>query len=323
LTAWPTGSATPLVATLNFSDGTVVGNAALVSAGTNGAISLFANANTNVVIDINGYFAPPTAPPALAFYPLTPCRVVDTRSGSGQTGPFGPPSLVGGATRSFPMPASSCPIPSSAQAYSVRMTVVAAVGPLGYLTTWPTGQPRPLVATLNAPNGGVVGNEAIVPAGTNGAISVFTPGNTDLVIDINGYFAPPGNPGALYFYTLTPCRVVDTRSVGGSGLTGAFGPPSLVAGATRDFPMLASACDIPPVSQAYSLNITVIPPGPLGFVTAWPAGQPLPVAATVNAPLGNVVGSAALVAAGTNGDIDVYASGNTNLVIDINGYFAP
>jgi hypothetical protein len=169
----------------------------------------------------------------------------------------------------------------------------------------------------------VVGNEAIVPAGTNGAISVFTPGNTDLVIDINGYFAPPGNPGALYFYTLTPCRVVDTRSVGGSGLTGAFGPPSLVAGATRDFPMLASACDIPPVSQAYSLNITVIPPGPLGFVTAWPAGQPLPVAATVNAPLGNVVGSAALVAAGTNGDIDVYASGNTNLVIDINGYFAP
>jgi hypothetical protein len=325
LTSLPAGLAVPLVATLNFSDGTVVGNAAVVPAGTNAAITLFANSATDVVIDVNGYFAPPTAPQALAFYPVTPCRVADTRSGSsgsGETGAFGPPSLVGGATRSFAIPASSCPIPSSAQAYSVRMTVVEA-GPIGYLTTWPTGQPLPLAATLNAPSGGVVGNEAIVPAGTNGAISVFTPDNTDLVIDINGYFAPPGSPGALYFYSLTPCRVADTRSVGGSGLTGAFGPPSLVAGATRDFPMLSSACDIPPAAQAYSLNMTVIPPGPLGFVTAWPAGQPLPLAATVNAPLGNVVGSAAIVPAGTNGDIDVYANAPTDLVIDINGYFAP
>jgi hypothetical protein len=168
-----------------------------------------------------------------------------------------------------------------------------------------------------------VGNEAIVPAGTNGAISVFASANTDLIIDINGYFAPPGNPGGLYFFSLAPCRVVDTRSVGGSGLSGAFGPPSLGGGATRDFPMLSSSCGIPLVAEAYSLNITVVPPGPLGFITAWPAGQPLPLAATVNAPTGQVTGSAAIVPAGTNGGIDVFASGPTNLVIDINGYFAP
>ena len=61
----------------------------------------------------------------------------------------------------------------------------------------------------------------------------------------------------------------------------------------------------------------------MGFLTAWPAGQPLPLAATLNDPAGNVLGGAAIVAAGTNGDIDVYASGPTDLVIDINGYFAP
>ena len=86
------------------------------------------------------------------------------------------------------------------------------------------------------PNGGVIGNEAIVPAGTaaGGPISVYASNNTDLVIDINGYFAPAGSPGALNFYPLTPCRVADTRA--GSGFSGSFGPPSLVGGATRDFP---------------------------------------------------------------------------------------
>ncbi len=192
---------------------------------------------------------------------------------------------------------------------------------MGYLTTWPAGQSLPTVATLNAPNGGVVGNEAIVPAGTNGDIDVFASANTNLVIDINGYFAPPGSTGALNFYPLAPCRIADTRT--GDGFSGAFGPPSLVAQATRSFPMPSSACGIPNSAAAYSLNLTAIASGPLGYLTAWQAGQTLPVAATLNDANGGVVGSAAIVPAGTSGAIDVFASSNTNLVIDINGYFGP
>jgi hypothetical protein len=48
----------------------------------------------------------------------------------------------------------------------------------------------PVVSTLNSPNGGIVANAAIVPAGANGAISVFATDATHLVLDINGYFAP-------------------------------------------------------------------------------------------------------------------------------------
>jgi hypothetical protein len=324
LTAWPTGSAMPGTTTLNSPNGAIVGNAAIVSAGTNGAISLFASNDTDVVIDINGYFAPPTSQ-GLAFYPVTPCRVVDTRSGaagSGTTGAFSSPSLVAGATRNFPIPSSDCGIPSSSAAYSMRMTVVAP-GPLGYLTTWPAGQPFPVVATLNALDGGVVGNEAIVPAGTNGAISVYATNNTDLVIDINGYFAPPGNPGALYFYFLPPCRVADTRS--GSGFSGGFGPPSLVGGTSREFAMPASVCAIPDSALAYSLNMTVVVPSGdgLGYLTAWPTGQTFPVAATLNALDGGVVAAGSIVPAGSGGAINVFASNPTDLVIDINGYFAP
>jgi hypothetical protein len=257
LTAWPAGSGVPIAATLNSPGGVVIANAALVPAGTSGAISLYASDDTDVVIDINGYFAPPGAPQALEFYPVLPCRIADTRTGSGFSGAFGSPALVAEATRDFPVQQSACGIPATAQAYSVRMTVVAP-GPMGYLTTWPAGQPLPIVATLNAPNGGVVGNEAIVPAGISGDIDVYARANTDLVIDINGYFAPPGGTGALNFYPLAPCRVADTRS--GDGFSGAFGPPALAAGASRDFPMLRSACGIPSTAQAYSLNLAAVVP---------------------------------------------------------------
>jgi hypothetical protein len=310
----------PIAATLNSPGGVVIANAALVPAGTSGAISLYASDDTDVVIDINGYFAPPGAPQALEFYPVLPCRIADTRTGSGFSGAFGSPALVAEATRDFPVQQSACGIPATAQAYSVRMTVVAP-GPMGYLTTWPAGQPLPIVATLNAPNGGVVGNEAIVPAGISGDIDVYARANTDLVIDINGYFAPPGGTGALNFYPLAPCRVADTRS--GDGFSGAFGPPSLVAEATRSFPMPSSACGIPNAAAAYSLNLAVIASGPLGYLTAWQAGQTLPLAATLNDANGGVVGSAAIVPAGINGAIDVFPSNSTDLVIDINGYFGP
>ena len=52
-------------------------NAAIVPAGARGAVSVFVSNTTNVVLDIDGYFAP--ASQTLAFYPLTPCRVADTR----------------------------------------------------------------------------------------------------------------------------------------------------------------------------------------------------------------------------------------------------
>ena len=135
-------------------------------------------------------------PPGYRFVPVTPCRVMDTR---GATGTFGGPSIAGGATRSVPIPQSACNIPSTAQAYSLNITVVPP-GPLTYLSIWPTGQTQPVVSTLNSLDGRIVANAAIVPAGTNGAISVFVSNTTDVIIDINGYFAPVTTTGSMSFY---------------------------------------------------------------------------------------------------------------------------
>ena len=159
LAVWPTGSAFPVVSTLNSLDGSMVANAAIVPAGTEGSINVFASDDTDVFIDINGYFASPS-PQGLAFYPDPPCRVADTRSFGGKTGDFGPPQMTTDEARDFPILSSSCNIPSSAQAYALNMTV-SPVQTLSYLTTWPTGGSFPTVSTLNDPSGGLMANAAI------------------------------------------------------------------------------------------------------------------------------------------------------------------
>ena len=260
----------------------------------------------------------------LAFYPVTPCRVADTRVAAGFTGAFGPPSMAGGSTRTFAVPASGCGIPANAVAYSLNFTVVPpAGGPQANLTTWPTGlaSGMPNVSTLNY-SGRVVANAAIVPAGVGGAIDVFVNYPAEVLFDVNGYFAPPSAAG-LSFYPLTPCRIADTRVP--AGFSGQFGPPSMAGGTTRMFNLPASPCGIPATATAYSFNFTVVPPagGPQANLTTWPATQPaMPNVSTLNYS-GSVVANAAIVPAGTNQAIDVFVNYPTDLLFDANGYFAP
>jgi hypothetical protein len=191
-------------------------------------------------------------------------------------------------------------------------------GPLFFLTTWPTGAARPLASTLNSFTGKVVANAALEPAGTNGSISVYVTGQTDVILDTNGYFAEAGSAGALSFYPVTPCRVADTRNAAGP-----FGGPELAAGMTRSFTIPASACYVPSNAVAYAVNVTVVPDVSLEYLTAWPAGSPRPNVSTLNSWDGSVVANAAVVPAGTNGAINIYVTDNTQVILDINGYFAP
>jgi hypothetical protein len=182
---------------------------------------------------------------------------------------------------------------------------------LGFMTAWPDGQTRPLVASLNDPTGTVLANAVIVPAGTGGAVDVYATDNTDLVIDINGYFAPQG-PGGLSLYTVTPCRVLDSRLPAGT-------PPFST---TRDVNVTASPCGLPPTAKAFVFNATVVPPGSLGFITMWPQGQSQPLAATLNDTDGAVTNNMAIVPT-TTGSVSVFPLLPTQLVLDIFSYFAP
>jgi hypothetical protein len=257
------------------------------------------------------------APGPMQFYSVTPCRMVDTRVGQGKTSFFGPPSMAANSTRNFPLLAAGCSIPSTAEAYSLNFTVVPE-GPLGYVSVWAQGNSYPGVSTLNSSDGSTIANAAIVPAGESGGITVLTSNATDLIIDVNGYFAPAGT-SSLDFFPLTPCRIADTRAT--QPFTGLFGPPSLVANTGRNIPVGSSPC-LSGSAAAYSLNMTVVPDGTLGFLSVWPAGQPFPVVSTLNSPDGTTLANAAILPAGSSGAVDVLASNATDLIIDINGTFS-
>ena len=310
LTIWPQGERQPLSSLLNSLDGRIKANAAIVPAGVDAGVSVYVTNTTNVVIDIDGYFAPANGS-SLAFYPLPPCRIVDTRR---QDGDLGGPFLQGTRERDFPILESSC-IPSGVTpaAYSFNVTVVPhpAHQPLGYLTVWPVGVQQPFVSTLNNLTGTIVANAAIVPAGTNGAVAVYPTNDTDLVIDINGYFATQSSSG-LSLYTLAPCRVIDTRNMGnGQPFQGELTVKAAF-----------SPCAPSSSAQAFVLNATVVPPGSLGYLTLWPDGENRPVVSTLNAIDGSITSNMAIVPT-NNGSIDAYASGLTQLILDISSYFAP
>ena len=316
LAMYPTGEPKPVVSTMNSFDGRIKATAAIVPAGYQGAVSVYVTNTTNVILDIDGYFAPVSGS-TLAFHPLAPCRVADTRKDTFPSG-LGSPHLSRLVERDFPVLMSPCiPTGVNAQAYSFNFTAVPypALGyPLGYLEVWPKDQkPQHPVSTLNNLTGTIVANAAIVPAGTGGEIAAFANNDTDLVIDINGYFAPAGS-GGLSLYPMAPCRVIDTRHVGsGQPFIGTLSPPVDV---------VDSPCEPPAAAQAYVFNATVVPQGGLGYLTLWPDGTGRPVVSTLNAIDGWITSNMAIVPT-TNGKVDAYASGLTQLILDISSYFAP
>jgi hypothetical protein len=313
VTLWPSGETRPNVWSIRSPDGNTVANSAIVKAGTNGAIQVYASDATDLLIDVAGYYTDNPAVSNLVYYPLTPCRVIDTRLDYRQPGPFGPPSMATRETRRFRFPASPCRVPEGAAAYSMTITV-APQGPLQFLTAWPAGRVQPNVSSINSPVGRVLANSVILPASADGSIDVFTFNQADFLIDINGYFAPDDGVNGQYYFPVTQCRASDSTASGGI----------YADDTTRTIavPSAAGCSGIPVTARGYAMNVTAMPGGsPMPFVSAYPSGQSRPNASILNAFEGQTVTNSAIVPAGIGGAVDIYAYRRTHLVVEISGYF--
>jgi hypothetical protein len=294
LTVYPTGGTAPAFPLMS-SDGRVKAQAAVIQAGTGGAITVAASNATQVIVDVNGYFVSASNSSGLAFYPITPTRLFDTRSAT---------ALAAGTTQNFAIQ-STAGIPATAQAYSLNITAVPS-GTLGVINVWPTGQTQPGTSTLNTATN-ITANAVIMGAGTNGSISVYTTGTTNLLIDINGYWAPAGS-GGLSMYPVTPVR---TYSSGTTNVSG-----SLV------IPAPAASSGVPSSANAFLMNATVTPPSALGYLALWTAGTAQPGVSTLNANDASVTSNLAIVGT-NNGSVNAFALNPTLLTLDVYGYFAP
>jgi hypothetical protein len=131
------------------------------------------------------------------------------------------------------------------------------------------------------------------------------------------FYAPP--PPATGFYTVTPCRLVDTRNA-----SGPRGGPALPGSGSRVF-TLTGACNIPATARALSLNVTVVTPGAAGYVEGFP-GNAFPLGTTVlgfRAGQTRAANATLLLATDGSGRLGIQngAPAAAHVLIDVNGYY--
>jgi uncharacterized repeat protein (TIGR01451 family) len=205
-----------------------------------------------------------------------------------------PPGFTGATWTCTASAGSACPAGGSG---SINASVSLLGG--GTATFTATGTVAPGTATLV--------NTATVaaPAG------VFDPAlanNSDTV-------TTPATP--VGYYTVTPCRVADTRSTA---------PPALSANTTRVFDV-AGRCGIPADARAVAIVVTVAQQTDLGNLRLYPAGEAAPLASTINFVVGRTRANNAIIPLGQAGRIAVQcdmpagSSGRSHFLFDVFGYF--
>ena len=120
------------------------------------------------------------------------------------------------------------------------------------------------------------------------------------------------------FFTLAPCRLVDTRLP-----SGPRGGPALVPGPTRGF-TLSAACGVPSSAQAVAVNVAVTQPTSAGHLRISPGGGAMPLTSSINYSAGQTRANNAVVSLGTAGDIEVgcyQAGGSAHFILDVSGYY--
>jgi hypothetical protein len=138
----------PVASNLNFVRGAVVANGVVTSLGAGGAVCLYSDQQSDVLVDVLGWFGGGAQPP---FVGAVPSRLVDTRNAIG--GPAG--RLAASSQRSVPVRGVTVDVggiarsvPADATAVALNVTMVEA-GAAGFATVWPCGTPQPDASNVN------------------------------------------------------------------------------------------------------------------------------------------------------------------------------
>jgi alpha-tubulin suppressor-like RCC1 family protein len=295
LRVYPCGENPPNASTLNYAAGATVANNAVIALGASGGICVYTSTTTHVLVDITGYF-----PAGAVIIPRTPTRVADTRPGQPVGFPADKWPLWPGSTLQVPL-GSTAGVPSDAAGVLLNVTATGTAGN-GHLRVFPCRLPRPDVSTLNFTAGATVANGAIIAP--DGGVCIYTSTTTHVIVDITGYL-----PANAPYSAVVPTRAVDSRS----------GLP-LQAGSQTGV-QIGGLSGLPANAAAAVLNITATEPVGPGHLRVFPCGQPLPGASTLNYPHGASVANGAIIAPGTGGDVCIYTSTTTHVLVDVVGFF--
>jgi hypothetical protein len=243
------------------------------------------------------------------FTAVAPVRVLDTRTGTG-SGTAAPVPAGGSVT--FPVSQAAASYGNFLSAVVLNVTATDATAG-GYVSV------QPGTSDFNYQAGQTLAATVIAQVwNNNGILSVtlfdFGSGKVDLIADMTGFFAL----GAPDGYTpVAPARLLDTRSgIGGSTGSLVPGEPDVLSIEGADNGAVAAVG-----VTAVAVNLTVTGATKGGYVTAYPDGESTPGTSSLNYGAGQTLANFAIVPVGANGKIDLAASGPTELIADVVGYF--
>ena len=259
VSVYPCGEPLPTVSNLNLTPGLITPNLVISKVGANGNVCIFTQRSADLIADLAGTF-----PAAAAYTPLSPTRVLDTRTDGPQIGYSGAEPVAGQVIE----------VPAPAGAGAVVMNVTGLDAALeGFVTVYPCGESIPTASNLNLTPGIITPNLTITKVGTNGKVCIFTQRAANLIADLAGTF-----PAGSDYTPLTPQRVLDTRIDGPQ--TGYSGPMP-VAGQVIEVTAPAGA-------SAVVMNVTGLDAAQDGFVTVYPCGGVIPTASNLNLSAGRI-----------------------------------
>jgi hypothetical protein len=269
---------------------------------SDGEVSLHNNSagSVEVFADLEGFYGPG----GYGYQPGTPTRVLNTRDGTGASGPV---AALGVVRLNL-----AGKVPAGTAAVVMNLTVTQP-SKSGHLTVYPDGVPAPNASNVNFSAGETVPNLVMVPV-TNGVADIAnrSSGTVQLVADLEGYFSASA-PDA--FVPISPTRWLDTRV--------AHDPLNKDQATSMGIDTLPDTLSNAPQPVAAVENVTVTQPAKPGNLIVYPYGQSRPVASNLNFSANETVPNLAIVKAGSDGWVSYYndSAGQLQLVVDEYGYY--
>ncbi|MEU9144361.1 PKD domain-containing protein [Streptomyces sp. NPDC048349] len=293
LSVWPSGQPRPVSSNVNVRAGGTSSNTVTVPVGA--ASQVLAQLNSgraSLVVDFVGYYQPNSGD---RFSSAPQTRLFDTRT-------TGEP-LKGGQPRTVKV-AGVYGVPADAVAVAVNLTGTGATEN-AHVIAYPYAASRPATSNLNLEPGKDKSNQAIVPVGPDGTITLYTnTGSAHVVLDAAGFYS---RNGRALFTPVVPQRLADTRSTG-----------KLAPGAVTAVTGLAAN------ALGAVVNVTATDSTAPGFLSITGDGYGRPGTSSLQTRPGETVPNHVTTSV-SQGRVEIWNSygGSTHVITDLLGYFTP
>lgn len=268
--------------------------------------------------DATAHTSPQTlALPIPEFSPITPARILDTRtSGDTVDGESEKGGLVAANAVVEVRVRNRAGVPMTSPAVVLNITAVSPAG-TGFVTVWPCDETKPLASNLNVTAGVNRANVVVAKVASSGPkadkVCLSPSVSMHLLADASGFFSAAGD-----YASLSPARLLDTRA-NGQTVDGQFKAGGSVVGGSVVQLTVGGRGGVTASAIAAVLNVTAVQATGNGFVTVWPCGQSQPTASNLNVKAGVTVANLSIAALSAT-KVCISPSVTMHLVVDVAGY---